>query len=228
VVELWDLFHRLGRPRPERFVDHYQHFGPSEMVALAEWDRRHNGSLLFASWRSLEHPQLGPVEVGGLDPRFGIWNPTRSELPAICRAQSLCFLHVAALGPALVLSHLDHVSLGGELSRVDVVVENRGYLPTHVLASALGLDFNEPVSIRCETEGCELIEPSRPHAVLGHLAGWGRGRFGMSSPLNQPLSSGTNHRAQISYWVRGQGRLAVTVGACRTGWIQASVQVGTG
>ena len=50
-----------------------------------------------------EHPQLGAVEVGGVDRRFGIWNPPRDEIDGVCNAQSAVFLRVAALLPRLEL-----------------------------------------------------------------------------------------------------------------------------
>ena len=75
VVELWDLFTQLGIERKKPFVDHYSKLARKDMRALAEFDREHNAGRIFGRWRKVAHPQLGEVEVGGFDPRVGIWNP---------------------------------------------------------------------------------------------------------------------------------------------------------
>jgi hypothetical protein len=224
VIELWDLFARLGLPRPKRFVEYYQSFGREELFKLASWDRQENDGRLFRPWRPFRHPQLGELEVGGLDPRIGLWNPPEKELPGLCKAQSQAFLRVAALAPSLSLEH-QLVPLGGGLCRVDLSVQNHGYLPTAILASARQLDFNEPVSVSCDATGLTLVDPGQRHVVLGHLEGWGRGRNGPQSSPHYLRSSGSGYRAHVSYLTSGQGRLRVRAGSCRVGWLEQHIEV---
>ena len=99
VVELWDLFKQLGIERKKPFVDHYMKFTRKDMRALAEFDRQHNAGRVFGSWKKVNHPQLGEVEVNGFDPRVGIWNPPYERLAETCQAQSAAFLRVAAPEP---------------------------------------------------------------------------------------------------------------------------------
>jgi hypothetical protein len=85
VCELWDLFQQLGIARKKPFVDHYSRFVREDYVTLARWDHAHNASRIVRPWHPFVHPQLGPVEIGGLDPRVGIWNPPydRPSSPSI-------------------------------------------------------------------------------------------------------------------------------------------------
>jgi hypothetical protein len=225
VIELWDLFKRLDLPRPKRFVDHYSRVGPEALLRLARWDRDENEGRVFVPWRRCQHPQLGEVEVGGLDPRIGVWNPSLAALPELCRTQSHAFLKVAALAPALRVESARVVTLGERLSRVDVAVANHGYLPTTFLASAEKLDINEPVGITCEAEGCTLLEPGQRQLALGHLEGWGRGLHGGAGAVHYPRSSGSGHRAHVSYLVSGSGVLHLRVGSCRVGWIEHHLEI---
>ena len=98
VVELWDLFKQLGIERKKPFVDHYSKFGRPEMRAMAAFDRQHNAGRIFGSWKKAKHAQLGDVELGGFDPRVGIWNPPYERLPETCATQSAAFLRVADHG----------------------------------------------------------------------------------------------------------------------------------
>jgi hypothetical protein len=225
VVELWDLFARLGLPRPKKFVDYYERLGRADMVKLAWWDRDENDGRVFRPWRAFRHPQLGDLEIGGLDPRVGIWNPPYREVAAMCAQQSQAFLRVAALAPSVRIGAIERTPVGSGVTRVEIRIENHGYLPTFVLASARRLDFNEPLHVDCEPDGCALIDPGQAHVVLGHLEGWGRGLHSGQNAPNYQRSSGNGHTARVVYLVRGTGALRLRIGSCRVGWRAETVAV---
>jgi hypothetical protein len=222
VCELWDLFHRIGMQRPKRFCDHYTHLTRDDFMRLARWDREHNQSRIYRPWKAFEHPQLGPVEIGGFDPRVGIWNPPPEEIAGICAAQARAFLRVAAMAPRLVLEAQSE-ALGNGVSRVSVSVENLGYLPTHVLDSTQALPHNEPPWIEIHGEdGIELIGESRLR--VGHLTGWGRGGFGAGSAI-VPRSRGNSQVWHGAFLVRGHGTATVLVRSPRLGRIARKVAI---
>jgi hypothetical protein len=225
VIELWDIFARIGMPRPKRFVEYYDRFGHAELKKLALWDRDHNASRVFRPWRRHTHPQLGEVEVGGIDPRIGLWNPPPNELAELCQQQSRAFLRVAALAPALRLEQPEVRELGDGLYRVTLPVANHGYLPSSILSSAKKLDFNEPLYVECEAVGCELVDPAQRHIVLGHLEGWGRGLHNGQNLAAYQRSTGNGHRAHAVFLVRGSGELRLRVGSCRLGFHEETVRV---
>jgi len=225
VVELWDLFERLGMERPAKFVQYYERVSRGDLVKLAWWDRDENEGRCFPAWRELEHPQLGRVEIGGIDPRIGIWNPPLHELASVCQSQSAAFLRVAALAPRVRIGAIDRHVLPGGLVRVELRIDNDGYLGTYGVPSAKALDFNEPLYAVATTEGCELADPGARHQALGHLDGWGRGLYSGANLPAYPGTRGTTGSAWASYVVRGNGTLEVKIGACRVGFITASISV---
>lgn len=224
VVELWDLFEQIGAPAQKRFVDRYSHLRREDVLALARWDREENQGRIFQPWRSFEHPQLGAVEIGGIDVRVGIRNPPYEKIAEICAAQSECFLRVAAMAPAVRMS-TEVEELGDGLHRVTATVENLGYLPTHVLASARDLDVSEPLTVSVETVGCELVDEADRRADIGHLAGWGTGRFGGTSAVFSMASAAGPGRRRHRFLVRGTGALRLRAGSCRVGWVEEEVAV---
>jgi hypothetical protein len=225
VIELWDLFARLGMPRPKRFVEYYDRLSRNDLVKLARWDQEHNAGRVFRPWRPQRHHQLGDVEVGGIDPRIGLWNPPPEELDKLCQDQARAFLRVAALAPALRILPAELSELDGGLRRVTVHIENHGYLPSTILASAKKLDFNEPVYVDAEALGCELVDVAQRHAVVGHLEGWGRGLHRGQNTAHYQRSSGNGHRARIAYLVRGTGTLKLRAGSCRVGFVEATLTI---
>lgn len=221
VVELWDIFRRVGLPRPERFVDYYTHLARADLERLGRWDREENGGRVFVPWRPARHPQLGEVEVGGLDPRLGLWNPPPERLGEICAAQSAAFLRVAAMAPALSVARVARESAGEGATRLTLAIDNLGYLPTYVLSSAQKLPHAEPLTVEARAlGGCELLDPGDARRAIGHLEGWGRGRFASETLLTYARSRGNQSRAVVSYLVRGRGVLELRVGSCRVGWLE--------
>ena len=225
VCELWDLFRQIGMKRPKRFVDQYTHLRREDLIALGKWDAEHNQSRVLCEWKKVEHPQLGTVEVGGLDPRFGLWNPPFERVAEVCAAQSAMWLRVAALAPQIALD-VHQRDVGDGLTEVELRVRNDGYLPTNVLSSAKALPFNEPPWADVDTEGCELVDAGTSHRIVGHLDGWGRGLFDGSNALYFMRSRGSTSLKSLRWMVRGSGVVKITGGGCRTGWVAATVEVG--
>ncbi|MFM8770262.1 MAG: M14 family zinc carboxypeptidase, partial [Rubrivivax sp.] len=196
VVELWDLFKQLGIERKKPFVDHYAKFGRQDVAALAAFDRQHNAGRMFKPWQKAQHPQLGEVEVGGFDPRVGIWNPPYERLPETCATQSAAFLRVAALVPRLQFGVVRQESRGSHTT-VELRVANAGYLPSHGLPSAQGLLHAEPLRLTVKAEGPTLVAPSEQVVELGHLDGWGGGLYGGPS-IFSPWTRGNGHERFVT------------------------------
>lgn len=215
VVELWDLFKQLGIERKKPFVDHYAKFGRKDVAALAAFDKQHNAGRMFKPWEKVQHPQMGEVEVGGFDPRVGIWNPPYEQLPDTCATQSAAFLRVAALVPRLQLGVVRQETRGTHTT-VELRVANAGYLPSHGLPSAKGLPHAEPLRLTMKTEGLTLVAPSEQVVELGHLDGWGGGLYGGPS-IFSPWTRGNGHERFVTLVVEGRGTLHLEVASCRVG-----------
>ncbi len=224
VCELWDLFRQAEVSVKRRFVDHYTKLTRRELVQLARWDLEQNRGRALKPWKPYRHPQLGDVEIGGLDPRAGIWNPPPEKIDQICKGQSAVMLRIAAMAPD-IHTHVVGSGLGGGLTRVDACIENRGYLPTYILESARKLDWNEPMVAECETRGCTLEQGARPRVSLGHLDGWGRGLFFDTAGFHFQRSRGNSHERRVSWLVRGRGEVRIHVGSCRIGKTTRVVEI---
>ncbi|MCH8506383.1 MAG: peptidase M14, partial [Ectothiorhodospiraceae bacterium] len=225
VCELWGLFRHLALPTPRRFVDHYTALSRSDMGRLADWDERRNAGRIFQPWAPLEHPQLGAVEIGGHDPRVGIWNPPPEKLPTICDSMSAYWLLVASLLPRLSVEALDCVPLGENHQEIRISVANHGYLPTNGISAGREAPWNTPGEANYGSHGCDLLEPLQRGQTLGHLDGWGRG-LGQASQMPWfQHSSGSDNRARASWIVRGTGTVTIKVGSPRLGYVERCIPV---
>jgi hypothetical protein len=61
---------------------------------------------------------------------------------------------------------------------------------------------------------------------LGHLDGWGKGRFGGSANLFYMRSDANATRRAFRIVARGSGLVVLRVGCSRVGWLETSIEVG--
>jgi hypothetical protein len=223
VCELWDFFRRIGMPKVKPFVDHYVQIDRAELAALASFDKASNEGRIFRPFAPFSHPQLGEVEIGGVSPTVGIHNPPYELLGEVCARQSAAFLRVMALAPRLALDVASVERLGPDVSRVTLRTTNLGYLPTYVLASAKRLALDARVFLDTVGSRGVSVEPSEASLEVGHLDGWGRGRFGESSL--DPRSRGTVSSRTVAVTVRGHGRVTFTARGGRVGAVERIVDV---
>ncbi len=223
TVEIWDLFRELGIPRRKPFVDHYAFLTRDDLVRFAKWDAEKNKGRVFRPWKKVTHPQLGEVEVGGLDMRVGLSNPPYERLGEVCEKQAKTFLRVAAMAPAIRVHHTHTEALGDGVTRVRLVVENEGYLPSYVLASAKKLALDARVFVHVAAEGCEVVGDAR--VELGHLEGWGRGLFDSGASIFHMRSKGNGASRVASFVVKGRGVLHVTASGLRVGAARLDIEI---
>jgi hypothetical protein len=223
VIELWDLFTQIGMERKTPFVDVYSRLDRKDLVALAKWDRDNNKGRIFGKWKKVKHPQLGEVEVGGLDLRVGVSNPPYEMLGRICEQHSDAFLRVASLVPRVVVEVVKSepvasaAKAGVTITRVELRIANRGYLSTYGLSSAKKLAISEPLRATLEAEGCTLTAPTEKVVDLGHLSGWGQGLYNGVS-IFFPWTRGNVHERFVTLVVEGKGKVRVRVGSARVGF----------
>jgi hypothetical protein len=224
VCELHDLFHQLGMKRPKRFVDHYTRMEREQILAFQKWDEAENEGRTFCGWEEVDHPQLGRVEVGGVDPRVGLWNPPYTQLPKVCADQVKMSLRLFALTPRLALGEVCMEPLGDDLTRIEVTVSNLGYLPTYGTGKGRERTPSEPVSAVVSVTGCSLVDRSQAKREIGHLEGWGRGRF-TAGPPGLHRSGGSTSVQRLVWVVKGSGRVQIQAGSTRTGWVETQFEV---
>ncbi len=99
----------------------------------------------FVDWQPFDHPQLGPVEIGGFVPGVRVNPPTELESEL---AQQQASFAAALLGmlPDLELDQPTVDRLGGGVWRIGLTLRNAGTLPTK---SAIGTKARRVPGIVC-------------------------------------------------------------------------------
>lgn len=216
TVEIWDPYGHAGAPvaDPARF------FVEADQEVLRAFARVHRGGDGAAPWRPFDHPQLGPVEIGGIDPAFTLYNPPVALLRAeLEKTQRMCDRLRASL-PSISAT-VATVPLGDGWSEVTLTLENGGYLPTSATFHAERAGLVPPIVARFEPDADATVRGAVA-VPLGHLDGWGARQGLRGHPMYADLGA-RGHRAVARWLVRGGGTVrwqcaragsgSVTVGA---------------
>ena len=170
--------------------------GPADQRELERLriDDEELGGKYFVEWERHDHPEFGPVEIGGWRSKFISSNPPAEMLEAECALQIPWILYLAEQSPLLKVDEYQVTSLGGDRFRVDIAVSNDGFLPTNLTKRGIEAQVIPPVIAEVELAGATLVEGER-RVTLGHLAGAhdggpGRPRAARSSWVVQRNRSG--------------------------------------
>lgn len=78
-TELWDVFRAAGIEREDFYP--LRNFAEQEWLKLLRWQDEALGGEGFMPWTPFDHPQLGPVEIGGWKRMLTFRNPPPGSLP---------------------------------------------------------------------------------------------------------------------------------------------------
>lgn len=130
VLELGLFYNYLGLDTADLGMPFEEHEREWQKRAL-NWHDDNPEYGLFQDWESVDHPQLGSVEVGGWD-WVCLGNPPTAELPDISDRVGEFVERFATWAPDVVVASAEAERLDGSVWRVAATVVNQGSLPTNV------------------------------------------------------------------------------------------------
>ena len=226
TVEIWSPQRAAGISE-YKFIEWYREHPVEDDLKLLAWNDGALGGRGFVDWYAFEHPQLGPVELGGWDALFTWSNPPRAMLEAEVARFPKWLVWSLLVSPRLEVLEANATRLGPDAWRVRLVVHNTGWLPSYVTKRALDNKLVRGLVAEIELPGGARLETGRAREELGQLegraytpvvpSGWG-GWGGDAS----------DDRAKIEWVVRGPAGSVVKLVArhSRAGTVRAEVRLG--
>jgi murein tripeptide amidase MpaA len=192
TTELWDIVGRATGKTDRKQIDWYRDHPEEDDVAILRWDDEQNGGRGFVDWYGFDHPELGPVEIGGWNSLLSWTNPPPHLLAEELAKNHRFALAQAAMAPRLEVLRLDAEALGEGRHKVTLVLENSGFLGTYISRRAQERKAVRP--IRIELDGAEVLSGERKSEV-GDLEG-------RSNKLDWTSNSATDNRVRRTWVVR--------------------------
>ena len=136
TVEIWAPNKEAGIT-DYQWIEWYRDHPVEDDKKLLKWSDEQCGGQAHVDWYRFEHPQLGPVELGGWD-RMNFWRNPPAHLREREAARFPAWLQQIALSlPKLEVLRTEVQALGADTWRVRFAVANSGYLPSYVTKRAL-------------------------------------------------------------------------------------------
>lgn len=211
TVELWDMVGEAGI-KERKFIEWFKDHPEEDELKLLRWNDEQANGEAFIDWQPFEHPQLGPVEIGGWHPMYAFRNPPPAMLQAECEKNTPFVLAQAAMAPLLTITSLQAEALGDDVYRVRAVIQNNGFLPTYGSVQARKQHACRPLEARLQLATRMTLELGELKQEIEHLEG-------RSQRLERNASGATTDRTKLEWIIRAPqgGTLMVIVSGGRGG-----------
>ncbi len=223
TTEFWNPLRAAGLTDAHP-IDWYVEHPLDEELQLLAWVEE-NAPAGYVDWYPFDHPELGPVELGGWNGAEVFRNPPPHLLEAEVAPHTTAAIFHLAIAPELRLRSQQVVRLGPDSWQIQVVVENAGWLPTNVTDKAKQRRTARPVEATIGLPDGATLVTGTPRVGLGHLAG----RVGRTSSIGVfgQVFDGTSDRAKAEWVVRGHAGsvVEVSIGAPRAGTVRTTVSL---
>lgn len=172
TIECWDLERRSGaipvyppkenETEKEREADEYK---------ILQWmDANLTPEEGFKPWTPYQHPQLGEVEIGGVNSKFVEQNPPCKFLEEEISKHTRFMLREVKALPRVLFDSITSEKLADGLYRIEAVVGNIGFMSTYVFKEALKNKQIKGLSV--ELSGDYTLVEGKATAEIGHLEGY--------------------------------------------------------
>jgi hypothetical protein len=217
VVELWSAQQQAGI-EDYKYIDWYREHKLEDDLTMLKWSDEVLDGRGYVDWYPFDHPQLGPVELGGWNRLYAFRNPPPEFLEKEIAPFSDWLVWHLLISPCLELYELSAKPLGDGAYHVRVVVQNTGWLPTYVTKKALEKKLVRGVVCEIELPDGATLETGKPREELGQLEGRA---YKPSAPSAFHTTDITDDRAKVEWVVRAPngGMVKVTARHERAGVI---------
>ena len=223
VVEIWSPQRQAGIEE-YKYIDWYREHDLKDDLKMLKWNDEVLGGKGYVDWYPFDHPQLGPVELGGWDHLYAFRNPPPEFLEKEIAPFADWLVWLLLISPRLEVYEASAKPLGEDAYRVRLVVHNTGWLPTYVTKKALKNKLVRGVVCEIELPDGATLETGQAREELGQLEGRA---YAPSAPAALGRSAATEDRAKVEWVVRAptKGTIKLTARHERAGTATAEVEL---
>lgn len=171
TVETWDPGTRAGirLAFPNQFeIDEEEKIG--NVRKILKWVED-NGLLdYYKPWEKFDHPQLGEVEIGGLNVKYVIQNAPPMFLKEEGERHTRFVMRHVKTMPHVHIDDVKVTPVTGNAYKVEALISNKGYMPTYVLNEYKKLNMAK--EIRVTLSGPATFVTGKAVENIGHLEGF--------------------------------------------------------
>ncbi|NLE77236.1 MAG: carboxypeptidase, partial [Chloroflexi bacterium] len=183
------------------------------------------GGKGYIDWYPFDHPDLGPVELGGWDWLYAFKNPPPHLLEKEIAPFAQWLTWHLLISGRLEVYHAEVRPLGAETYRVILMLQNSGWLPTYATKKALESKLVRGVVCEIALPAGASLETGKERELVGELEG--RAYKPVAPPFYGPADA-TTDRVKVEWVVRAPqgGEATLTARHPRAGTVRVTVSLG--
>jgi murein tripeptide amidase MpaA len=170
TVEIWSPQRQAGITE-YKYIDWMREHPPEDDLKMLKWSDETLEGKGYVDWYPFEHPQLGPIELGGWNNLHAFRNPPSQFLEKELGLFPDWVIWHLLISPRLEIYNLDVKPLGKGAYRVRLVVQNTGWLPTYVTKKALEKKTVRGIVYEIELPEGATLESGKRREEHGQLEG---------------------------------------------------------
>jgi murein tripeptide amidase MpaA len=225
TTEFWSPQRQAGLEAGEyQYIDWLRDHPPEDDLRLLRWSDEKLGGRGHVDWYPFDHPQLGPVELGGWDSFYCWANVPFEFLEAEVAPHTELALFHCLISPRLDVHSVEVERVGETARMVRLVLHNTGWLPTNVSEKALERKAVRELEVEVELpEGARLVAGEEKNKV-GQL----EGRVHKRSYIWWGTRDATKDRVKLEWVVDAPdgGTLGIVARHQRAGTVRREVDLG--
>ncbi len=170
TVEKWSPQREAGIGE-YRFIDWYREHPLTDDIKLLKWSDEQLNGRGYIDWFPFDHPEPGPVEIGGWNTLYSFWNPPADKLDKETARLPGWLVWHNLISPKLELLDTRVDPLGNDTWRIRAVAQNTGWLPTYVTRRAKDKNMVRGVLFEIQLPDDAELAQGEPRIVAGQLEG---------------------------------------------------------
>jgi hypothetical protein len=195
---LWDIVERAGI-KERKFIEWLRDHPHEDDHKILNWADENAGEGAYVDWYPFGHPQLGEIELGGWNLMYSWRNPPHHFMGEEAERNVPFALALGDMLPNLEIHTLEVEKVTKDTFTLNLVVDNRGFLPTYTSAQGKTRKVIRAVRVELELqEGVEILN-GRAKSSLGHLEGRSK-RIGEIFVIASP----TDNRGRVEWTLKAQ------------------------
>ena len=219
TIELWDIVGKAGI-EDRKYIDWMRDHPHEDDVKIYEWAKANGPEDGFVDWYAFDHPQLGPIELGGWNAFYTWRNPPHAFMGEEAERNVPFILSLAEMLPRLEIHTLEANALEDGVYHINLVVQNNGFFPSYTSNQGKNRRATRPVRAEIGLPDSAVLLQGKTREDIGHL----EGRSNKVSAFGFGASS-TDHRGRLEWVVRAEKgtRITVRVLGDRAGSLEKSI-----
>jgi murein tripeptide amidase MpaA len=225
VVEIWSPMREAGIT-DYKYIDWFRDHTIDDDLKLIRWSDESLGGIGHIRWKRFDHPQLGPVDIGGWNRFHAFANPPPAFLENELKRFPKWLVWQALISPKLALVHAGAERVGADGGRatwkVTLVVQNEGWLPSYVSKRALARKVVRGLVVEVGLPDGASLTVGKKREEHGQLEGKAYKHTGVSF---WPDYNITDDRLKLEWVVEGKpgDRVTLTARHERAGLVRADI-----